>query len=293
MAFFNPRNTLAVLGTALIATFICTTASAQSSDAAAEQQTALDEILVTARKREERLQDIPTSAAALTADFLVNLNPIEDIRELTDLIPGITVNDVNLYFLTEPSIRGGGAGRNRYSASATGLYRNGAYVASAGPGGKNFARMDYFDMERAEVLRGPQGALYGRNALGGAINLISKKPREEFSADLTLRAGELDMQAAELIVNVPLGEQVSLRASHVMEDRDEGFYTDINGDYVDTIDYDHTRIAFRYQPRLRPHSNRISLSTCRQCGYCLHLGQTRPERHTDDPDFPEPGRPDW
>jgi iron complex outermembrane receptor protein len=248
MAFFNPRNTLAVLGTALIATFISTTASAQSSDAAAAQQTALDEILVTARKREERLQDIPTSAAALTADFLVNLNPIEDIRELTDLIPGITVNDVNLYFLTEPSIRGGGAGRNRYSASATGLYRNGAYVASAGPGGKNFARMDYFDMERAEVLRGPQGALYGRNALGGAINLISKKPREEFSADLTLRAGELDLQAAELIVNVPLGEQVSLRASHVMEDRDEGFYTDINGDYVDTIDYDHTRIAFRYQP---------------------------------------------
>jgi len=223
-------------------------AIAQSSDAAAERRTALDEIIVTARKREERLQDIPTSAAALTADFLANLNPIEDIRELTDLVPGVTINDVNLYFLTEPSIRGGGAGRNRYSASATGLYRNGAYVASAGPGGKNFARMDYYDMQRAEILRGPQGALYGRNALGGAINLISKKPGDEFSVDFTLRAGDLDLRAGEFIVNAPLGERVSLRASYVKEDRDEGFYTDINGDFVDTIDYDHLRLSLRFQP---------------------------------------------
>ena len=95
----------------------------------------LEEVMVTARKREERLQDIPTSASALTADFLENMNPVENIRELTDLIPGITMNDVNLNFVAEPSIRGGGAGRNRYSSSATGLYRSGAYVASAGPGG--------------------------------------------------------------------------------------------------------------------------------------------------------------
>jgi iron complex outermembrane receptor protein len=226
-------------------------AVAQTSDTAAEQQTRLDEIVVTARKREERLQDIPTSAAALTADFLVNFSPIEDIRELTDLVPGITINDVNLYFLTEPSIRGGGAGRNRYSASATGLYRNGAYVASAGPGGKNFGRMDYFDLERAEILRGPQGALYGRNALGGAINLISKKPRDEFSADLTLRAGDLGLRAGEIIINAPLSETVALRASYVNEDRDEGFYTDINGDYVDTIDYDHVRVSLRFRPSER------------------------------------------
>lgn len=252
MSNLSPRlSTIWQLGAMCLAAAWMPSAVAQTSDTAAEQQTRLDEIVVTARKREERLQDIPTSAAALTADFLVNFSPIEDIRELTDLVPGITINDVNLYFLTEPSIRGGGAGRNRYSASATGLYRNGAYVASAGPGGKNFGRMDYFDLERAEVLRGPQGALYGRNALGGAINLISKKPRDEFSADLTLRAGDLGLRAGEIIINAPLSETVALRASYVNEDRDEGFYTDINGDYVDTIDYDHVRVSLRFRPSER------------------------------------------
>ena len=247
--FKNCRSLFCQLGLLVAASLLCTTANAQSNDeSGADRPKSLDEITVTARKREEGLQDIPTSAAALTRDFLNALNPVEDIRELTDLIPGITMNDVNLYFVSEPSIRGGGAGRNRYSASATGLYRNGSYVASGGPGGKNFLRMDYFDMERAEVLRGPQGALYGRNALGGSINLISRKPQEEFGVDLTLRAGELDLRAAELTVNVPVNEQFAIRASYVDETRDEGFYTDVNGDFVDTQDFEHARFSMRYQP---------------------------------------------
>ena len=237
---------------AILAMVLTSTGYAQDSGDAMQTNDAsdfrLEEVTVTARKREEVLQDIPTSAAALTRDFLDQMNPIQSLRNLTDLVPGITMNDVNLAFISEPSIRGGGAGRNRYSASATGLYRNGAYVASAGPGGKNFAKFDYFDLERAEVLRGPQGALYGRNALGGAINLISRKPQENAGVSFALRAGELDSRRGELIVNLPIGEKFAIRASYVKEERDEGFYTDINGDYVDTLDYDHIRVALRWQP---------------------------------------------
>lgn len=219
-----------------------------ASDIKLASEMRLEEVHVTARKRMEALQDIPTSASALTRDFLDQMNPVENIRNLTDLIPGITMNDVNLAFISEPSIRGGGAGRNRYSSSATGLYRNGAYIASAGPGGKNFGRQDYFDLERAEVLRGPQGALYGRNALGGAINLISRKPQDNLAFKFALRAGELDTRRGEFVANIPLGDQFAIRASYVKEKRDEGFYTDINGDYVDTLDYDHVRFAMRWQP---------------------------------------------
>ena len=167
--------------------------------------------MVTARKREERLQDIPTSAAALSRVFLDDIGRVDDLRSLTDLVTGITINDVNLHFISEPSIRGGGSGRNRMSASATGLYRNGAYMASAGPGGKNFARMDYFDMERAEILRGPQGALYGRNALGGSINLISRKPQNELDFEVGLRVAEKELFGAELIVNVPISDEFTVR----------------------------------------------------------------------------------
>lgn len=222
--------------------------SADGTETAAEADDSLEEVIVTSRKREEALQDIPTSAYALTKEFMAQMNPIESIRDLTDLIPGITTNDVNLNFIAEPSIRGGGAGRNRYSASATGLYRSGAYVASAGPGGKNFARMDYFDMERAEVLRGPQGALYGRNALGGAINLISTKPGDTLSFDVSTRVGENEMFYGAFIANVPINDKFAVRFSYAGETRDDGFFTDVDGRVVDTIDYDHLRISLRYQP---------------------------------------------
>lgn len=208
----------------------------------------LEEIVVTSRKREERLQDIPTSASALSRLFLHNMNSLNDLRSLTDLVIGVTINDTNLHFVSEPSIRGGGAGRNRMSASATGLYRNGAYIASAGPGGKNFSRMDYYDLERAEILRGPQGALHGRNALGGAINLISRKPEDTFGIDLTLRTGELDLRAGEIILNMPLNDQFALRLGRVEEDRSKGFFKNLDGDYVDKVDHEHTRLSLRYQP---------------------------------------------
>ena len=75
--------------------------SAGSTDSAEEAEDTLEEVIVTSRKREEALQDIPTSAYALTKEFMAQMNPIEDIRELTDLIPGITTNDVNLNFIAE------------------------------------------------------------------------------------------------------------------------------------------------------------------------------------------------
>ena len=193
MIHCNPRMALIwPLATATLATLISATAIAQSDESGAESRSGLEEIRVTARKRDEILQDIPTSASALTRDFLDSMLPVQDMRTLTDLVPGITMNDVNLHFISEPSIRGGGAGRNRMSASATGLYRNGAYMASAGPGGKNFARMDYFDMERAEILRGPQGALYGGDSIGGVIGIYSNKGEGAHSGGLRLEGGSFN-----------------------------------------------------------------------------------------------------
>ena len=123
------------------------------------------EVLVTARKREEGLQDIPSSTAAISASLIENIGGIFNLRDITDLVVGVSINE-NQAAESEPTIRGAGQARNRASASATGLYRNGAYFATNGLGGKTFARLDTYDLVRVEVLRGPQGALYGRNALG-------------------------------------------------------------------------------------------------------------------------------
>jgi iron complex outermembrane receptor protein len=223
-------------------------ASAEESTTARESNALIEEIVVTARKRQEPLQDVPASAAALTADFIDDVGGVWNLRDITDLIVGISINETQEPTLTEVTIRGAGQSRNRASVSATGLYRNGAYFATNSLGGKNFARMDTYDLERVEVLRGPQGALYGRNALGGAMNLISKKPTDQLEFDFGLAAGELDMTRFDGKVNVPIGDKFAVRASYLTQDRDKGFYKDANGDYIDTQEFDHGRISLRFMP---------------------------------------------
>lgn len=215
---------------------------------AQETNALIEEVVVTARKREERLQDIPSSAAALSEGFIEAVGGVTNLRDITDLIVGISINETQAASLSEPTIRGAGQSRNRASVSATGLYRNGAYFATNSLGGKNFARLDTYDLERVEVLRGPQGALYGRNALGGAINLISKKPEDEFTIDVGGALGQKDFQRLEAKINIPINEQFGMRFSHVDEERDEGFYTDVNGRDIDTEEYQHDRLSLRFRP---------------------------------------------
>ena len=96
----------------------------QLPDRGINSKPTLETITVTARKRQEALQDIPTSATALSRQFLDDMGVLPDLRSLTDLVAGISINDTNLAFITEPTLRGAGAGRNRMSVSATGLFRN-------------------------------------------------------------------------------------------------------------------------------------------------------------------------
>jgi len=242
---------VALVFQSVVCVFIC--ALSPSSLAASGKEKAVkqvyEEVVVTARKREERLQDLPGSAAALNSDFIEDIGGINDLRDLTDQIVGVTINETQGSLLTEPSIRGAGQARNRAAVSATGLYRNGAYFATNSLGGKNFARFDTYDVERVEVLRGPQGALYGRNALGGAMNVISAKPEmEDFNVQLGLEVGELDMRAADIRVNLPISETFAARAAIVRDDRDDGYFKDSKGKLLDPESYTAYRLALRWQP---------------------------------------------
>ena len=206
-------------------------------------------MIVSARKREERLQDLPGSAAALTSDYIEDIGGLVNLRDVTDQIVGITINETQGKTITEPSIRGAGQARNRAAVSASGLYRNGAYFATNSLGGKNFTRFDMYDVDRVEVLRGPQGALYGRNALGGAMNVISRKPDlEEFDVQLRMTAGELDLFGGDVLVNVPVSETFAVRIGYVNEERDDGFYEDVDGDPVDVEAYQAFRLGLRWKP---------------------------------------------
>lgn len=215
---------------------------------AADSSAGLEEVVVTARKREERLQDLPGSAAAITENMIEDMGGIYSLRDVTDMIPGITLVEAASSDLMEPSIRGAGQSRNRSSVSATGFYRNGAYFASQSLGGRNFARMDTYDVGRVEVLRGPQGALYGRNALGGAMNIISKRPDDVLDFKLGLTRGENQLMGVEGIVNVPINDMFAARISYVHEEQDDGFYKDQAGNPIDVSAFDHIRIGLQAKP---------------------------------------------
>ena len=137
--------------------------------AIAEDTVELQEITVTAQKREQSLSDVSLSVSAVAADALVN-SQTNSIESLQFLVPSISFgNDFNFAKLF---IRGIGLNSSFPGADpSVALHVDGAVIAQAG------AQMSaMFDLERVEVLRGPQGTLYGRNATGGAVNLISAKP---------------------------------------------------------------------------------------------------------------------
>ncbi|OCC22575.1 TonB-dependent receptor [Croceicoccus estronivorus] len=177
----------------------------------------IEEIVVTAQKREENLQTTPIAITALTAQSLQT----SGIRDIT----GIVQATPSLYFAPYPSssttlvlyMRGQGVGDPNIITSdgGVGLYVDGIYQSR--PQASTF---DLADVERVEVLRGPQGTLYGRNTTGGAVNIITKKPTGEFGVSGLLSAGNLDYQRALVNLNLPRFGDFSVKLTGLFSHRD-------------------------------------------------------------------------
>src|ERR1700761_6422315 len=177
---------LAVASAAVAVPALAQTASgAPKSGTAADSSTpVLDELVVTATKREESLRDIPMTVSAVTANQLQATGPVESTGDLLRTIPGVRFNNLQAPNLSEISIRGSGTERATGADSGVGLFVNGAYAGSSTLGGRSFKNIDFFDLDRVEVLEGPQSALYGRNAEFGVVNVVLAKPKFENSGQI-------------------------------------------------------------------------------------------------------------
>ncbi len=192
-----------------------------------EEVSAGDEgaIVVTARRREEKLSDVPTAASVIDAQSLSDRGGATGSGELLADQPSVRFNNLNSSITSEISIRASSTARATNGDPSVGLYRNGSYIGGGAIGGRNFTRIDFLDIGRVEVLRGTQGALYGRNAVGGAINILSAEPEFNFGGWASARYGfennSLQVQGA---VNVPLGEGAAFRLSGDLVEQDKGFF---------------------------------------------------------------------
>ncbi|MGI9238772.1 MAG: TonB-dependent receptor [Woeseiaceae bacterium] len=206
------------------------------------QDPTLDEITVTATKRAESVMDVPLAITAMSGEYIREVN-LNDIKDLIAFTPGITGNSKDS-FLDFVSVRGirtidfGNGGDPSVSLYKNGLYqgRNGSAVSSL------------YDIERSEVLRGPQGFLFGRNSVSGAINVITAKADvEESGGYAELDVGERGVLVFEGAVNIPTSDSFALRLSGYHSEED-GYVENLAGG-PDLIGHDKQalRVSGRYE----------------------------------------------
>ncbi len=205
----------------------------------------LEEIVVTAQKRVESLQDTPISIQAFNAEKLQQRG-IDGLADLAVQAPGLTIEPFPTHNATlRLFIRGVGLGDAQLTQDpAVGVYLDGVYVArSVG------LALDIADLQRIEVLRGPQGTLYGRNTTGGAINLVTQKPVPgSFSMTHKLTVGERNTLLGRSSFNLPVTDELALKLA-VLGSRKDGFVenTGPGGDFGDREEF-----AGRFDVRWTP-----------------------------------------
>ncbi len=166
------------------------------STVASAQDASLEEIVVTATRREQNLQDTPISVAAFTFED-IELKGIEEIEDLNVMVPNAQFAGQNVQGEAQATFRIRGLG-------GVATYVDGIWQSSSA----NLLTRNIVELERIEVLRGPQGTLFGRNSTGGAVQLISKRPEAEFGGRATVSLGSLNQADGSVSVDLPLGDSV-------------------------------------------------------------------------------------
>jgi len=215
---------------------------------ASASQTGVGDIIVTARKRAESIKEIPGTISAVTAGQLAAKGPVVGTGDLLATVPGVRFNNLTASNLSEISMRGSGTERATGADSAVGLFVNGAYVGSSSLGGRNFKQLDYFDIDRVEVLEGPQGGLYGRNSEFGVVNLVLAKPQFDDSGYLrNIFTGGLDQDRQAGVINEKLSDDWAVRVGGEVYGQTKGFFYDPNArKYYDTTSGYTVRGQVRY-----------------------------------------------
>ena len=198
--------------------------------AASQQNEGVADIVVTAQRREENLQRTALAVSAVSAAELAKAN-VTEVTGLTRLVPALIVQpatgtSIGFYLRGVGSLVG-----NAFTENPIAFNYNQVYIARPAA-----LLGTFYDLQRVEVLKGPQGTLYGRNATGGAINVIPNRPRlGKSSLDLSVEVGNYRAIHTQAAVNLPLGETVALRVAGQIASRD-GYYTngydDENGQAV-------------------------------------------------------------
>lgn len=217
-------------------------AAAQTAPGSATVQ----EIIVTAQKRTENIQTVPLTVTPVTAATIEKLH-VQALSDLTGSIPNVQINvNAGVALASGISIRGIGVVNQPSPFAGTEV----ATVIDGVPQGTDqFGLTDQFDVERIEILAGPQGTLFGANTTGGVVNIVMKQPTGEFGGYGTITAGNYNRMNAAVAVNFPIISDVLAGKISFSHDGRDGFYTNLyNGNRVGGINEDTLRAYLKYTP---------------------------------------------
>jgi len=209
-------------------------------------------LIVTAQKREENIQDVPIAMSAFTQEDLTR-SQVAGGPDLITQVPNMTFTKTNF---SSYSIQLRGIGTQAISATVDPAvavaFNNTPFIRN------RFFEQEFYDLQRVEVLRGPQGTLYGRNATAGVVNLISAKPKFTYEAKLSADVGNYSSHRIEGMLNIPLAEdKVALRIAGAWTKR-EGYSTnELTSKAIDGRDLWSTRVSLRFTPTDKLDANLI------------------------------------
>jgi iron complex outermembrane receptor protein len=204
------------------------------------QEVVLEEITVTAQKREQSLQEVPLAISAFTGDFLRDAN-IDDVRGLVDFTPGFSGRTEDS-FTDALAMRG--IVTNDFGIGgdpSVAVFLDGIWTGRTGG-----VQTAFYDVARAEVVKGPQGTLFGRNAIAGAVSIYTNQPIDEFEGNVDLTVAEYSHFEGSATVNVPLNEEWYFRGS-IYGLSNDGYLDNLaGGDELGFHEIFSTRLALRY-----------------------------------------------
>ena len=222
----NTNHSAVVAG----AGFVLSALAVAVPQVAFSQSSALEEVIVTAERRAQDAQDVPI-ALTIIGSSEISPSGISSISDVALKTPNLTFTQFNI---GEPQLFLRGLGTTIDSAGAdptVSVFIDDVYVGrSAG------ATSDLYDLERIEVLRGPQGTLYGRNVTGGAISIVTKRPSNEFEAKLGVTVGNYGLTVLRGLVDGPIGDNLAGNLSFSKRDRDGYAYSNRSGQELDDAD---------------------------------------------------------
>tara|TARA_R110001592_G_scaffold408_1_gene2280 strand:+ start:1899 stop:4244 length:2346 start_codon:yes stop_codon:yes gene_type:complete len=206
-------------------------------------------IVVTAQKRVENIQEVPISIASFSRERIEKM-ALRQLNEVAEFVPNLKMSQTN-DFSSSIVIRGvGSSSRNIGFDARVGLYLDGVYI-----GQSPALNQDILDLERIEILRGPQGTLFGKNNVAGSINLITQKPEDEFSANVGVSVGNYGLRQYSATLNTPLSDDIAAKFSINQYQRD-GFVENITtGNWLNEQD------SYSYRGQIRANlSDTIELN---------------------------------